>query len=340
MTNQANGSKKKNVWETINAELPNKWVLPGAIILFVLSAAAGIIWEQFFIPLGCLILLFGVLMMLMKLDMGSSMLFMVTRVAFAGLIILGAVLLYKGLSSGVSRQDDLLYTESLGITADELLATTGSEGTKYAAVVDGAISRRLIPAEYRAEKAEEIGAVLIVTTSYSKAGSYSGGGTAYKGQVAVTLKSLKTGEVLGKETLYGDDPPQSVRISPLDPNRDRYGRMPSDDRISGTCVFLIESSLREAERKSRVTLLPESELAGFVRRAVDQAAGDDGWSSVTSVESALKKANPDFSIKDYGFESLLDYCRSDSRFAVKERKLTSDVVAYLTSSDYVRWTGE
>ena len=340
MTNQTNGWKKKSTWEAANALMPNKWVLPGAVALFALSAVAGILLGQFFIPLGCLILLAGGLMMLMKLDMDNSMLFLVTRVAFAALIILGAVLLYKGLSSGVNRQDDLQYTESLGITAEELLAVTGSEGDKYAAVVDGAISRRLIPVQYRAEKAEEIGAVLIVTTSYNKTGSYTNGGTAYKGYVTINLKSLKTGEVIDTTTLSGDEPPQSVRTSPLDPNKDRYGKMPSDDRISSACASLIEGALKEAERKNRVTLLSEEELREFVRNAVDRTAGDDGWSREYSVENALKEDNPDFTFKDYGFKDLLDYCKNDSRFAVKEREFTTDAMALFTSSDYVRWAGE
>ena len=316
----------------------NKFFLAGAGILAALSVVAGIIWGQLFIPLGCIAILVGVLVFSMKLQFDTVTTDLAVKAVLAVMIVVGAVLLFKGLTAGFGRQDDLTYTESLGVTADELLATTGSEGARYAVIWDGVFSRRLLPEEYRAERAEDIGAVLILQTVHHKTGSYTNGGTAYQTNVKITLKSLKTGEELSTYTLYGGDAPSHVRTSPLDFNTDRYGAAPSDESIMNACVSLITRTAAEQARKSRVVLLSGEELTAFIRQKVGETAGADGWSKVNDVEEALKKADPDFTITDYGFGSLLLFFRADSRFALKERD-TSDIIYYISSSDYVRWAG-
>ena len=330
---------KAGIAAKMQNEKKTKWVLAGIGSLLALSVIAGVLWGQFYIPLGCVLVLGGILLLTMKLTFDSGAMTFFAYTAFIVMLIVGAVLLYQGLTAGMNRQDDLQYTRSLGVSAEELVAMTNSEGTQYAVVKDGVLSRRLLPENYQALRAEDIGAVLIVSTIHSKVGSYSGGGTAYRTDMNISLKSLKTGEIIGNTTLSGDDPPRQVRVSPLDPNRDRCGNPPSDERIKNACVSLIEKAQEEEARKSRVVLFSEEELLELVHRKITQTAGEDGWSSVDKVESAIKDEEPDFSITDYGCKSLYLYFKNDPHFAVKERDM-SDIISYLSSPDYVRWAGE
>ena len=329
---------RENPWKKAQQQRMKKYrkLLIMAGIPVAISVIAGLIWGQFLIPLGCLFAAVGILLLTDKTSYDSDAVNYGLKAAYVVMIIFGGVLLFNGLAAGLGRQDDQSYAQSLGVSAEEVLATTDSEGTQYAVIRDGALSRRLLPAEYQAERAEDIGAVLIVNTVHEKTGSYTNGGTAYRTNVRITLKSLKTGEVLSSTVLYGSEPPSHVRISPLDPNKDRYGAAPSDESIRSTCVTMITQAQAEEARRSRVTLLSEEALLALVRQKVADTAGEDGWSSVNAVESALVNADPDFSIQDYGFGTLMQYFKSDARFAVKERDLR-DFVNYMTSSDYVRW---
>ena len=331
--------KKAGIAAKKQNEKKIKWVLAGICSLLALSVIAGILWGQFYIPLGCVFVVGGILLLSMRMTFDNVAMTFFAYAAFIVMLIVGAVLLYKGLTAGINRQDDLQYTQSLGVSAEELLATTNSEGTQYAVVKDGVISRRLLPENYQALRAEDIGAVLIVSTSHSKVGSYSGGGTAYRTDMKISLKSLKTGEIISNTTLSGDDPPKSIRVSPLDPNRDRYGNPPSDERIKNACVSLIERAKEEEVRKSQVTLFSEEELLELFRQIITQTAGEDGWSSMNKVESAIKEVEPNFSITDYGYKSLYLYFKNDLHYTVKERDM-SDFISYMSSPDYVRWAGE
>ena len=324
--------------ENTRNEKARKPLLIGTGILFAVSVIAGLVWEQIYIPLGCAFVLGGILLLSMKLNMGSAALTFCAYASFIIMLVVGAVLLGNGLSTGFKKQDNRQYTQSLGVSAEEVLAITHSEGTKYAVVMDGVLSRHLLPEEYQAREADDIGAVLIITSAHKKTGAYSNGGRAYRTDLTISLKSLKTGEIIRTATLYGEEPPRHVRISPLDPNKDRYGKPASDQSISSCCVSLIQAAQGEEERQSRTALLSGEELLEVVRRAVTQSTGKDGWAREIDVNKAIKEEYPDFSIKDYGYSSLTQYCKSDARFAVKERDL-SNAMEFFTSLDYVRWTG-
>ena len=330
--NARNAAKKQ-------MEAKTRWLLIGIGTLLALSVIAGLVWGQLFIPLGCAFVLGAILLLSMRLSYGSATMNAIAYTMLVVMLIVGGILLYKGLSSGVNRQDDLQYTQSLGISSEELIATTDSEGTQYAVVMDGVISRRLLPEAYQAERAEDIGAVLIIETSYRKVGTYSNGGKAYKPELTISLKSLKTGEIIRTTTLYGDEPPKHVRTSPLDPNKDRYGDLPSDKSISSTCVSMIEKAQQEEQRQSRVTILSEEELLDFVHRMITQTADADGWASVSDVQDAMKAANPDFSFSDYDCPGLWQYCSNDPHFAVKELDY-SDPTTILSPHTFVRWAGQ
>lgn len=320
-------------------EAKTRWLLIGMEILLALSVIAGIVWGQFLIPLGCAFVLGAILLLSMRLSYGSAAMNAVAYTMLIVMLIVGAGLLYKGLSAGVKRQDDRQYTQSLGISAEELLAITDSEGTQYAVVRDGDISRHLLPEAYQAKRVEDIGAVVIIKTTYNKVGSYSNGGKAYRPELTLSLKSLKTGEIISELTLYGDEPPTHVRISPLDPNKDRYGDLPSDKTISTNCVSMIERAQSEEQRKSRVTILSEAELLDFVHRMITQTADADGWASLSDVQDAIKAADPDFSFSDYDCPGLWQYCSSDPHFAVKELDY-SDPTTILSPHNFVRWAGQ
>ncbi|MCR5295359.1 MAG: OST-HTH/LOTUS domain-containing protein [Lachnospiraceae bacterium] len=319
------------------ADLKKNSLLIGAGVLFALSAVVGLMWGQLLIPLGCAAVVGGILLLSMKLSFDNGGMTAAANAMFVVAIIVGGVLLFKGLTAGIGRQDDLSYTKSLDITADELLATKGSEGTQYAVVRDGLISRHLLPTEYSAERVEDIGEVLIVNTVHSKTGSYTNGGTAYRTNVVITLKSLKTGETIDSTTLYGSDPPSHVRISPLDPNKDRYGSAPSEGSIRNAIATMISREKAEEARQSRVTLLSDDELLDLMHGVITASVGDDGWSSFFGVEDKLKEANPDFSIKDYGYKDLKDYFKSDAHYEVNLRSITDP--DYWVRADYVRWAG-
>ena len=332
---------RQNAWEMAKQRRNRKYrlLLIAVGIVFALSVIAGIILGQFYIPLGCIFVLGGILLLSLRFTSGGEALPVYAYIAFTVMLIVGAVLLYKGLVSGVNRQDDLQYTQSLGVSAEELLATTNSEGTQYAVILDGVLSRRLLPEAYQAQRAEDIGAVLIIHTTHRKVGSYTNGGTAYRTDLSISLKSLKTGETISSTSISGDDPPKHIRVSPLDPNTDRYGNPPSDEQIKKTCVSMIEKAKIEEQRKSRVTILSEEELLVFFRRIIAKLADDDGWAEVNRVDKEVKEAEPDFSIEDYGYKSLMLYFKNDPHYAVKERDWSNTMV-FLTSLDYVRWTGE
>ena len=330
-----------SIRNTENNQMNNKlrWILIGDGILFAFSIIAGIIWKQLYIPLGSFFVLVAISILLLKLTFDNGLFTFGFYVLLVIVLIVGGVLLYKGFTDVFNQQDDLQYTKSLGVSVEEILATTNSEGTRYAVVLDGVLSRRLLPEEYQAKLPEDIGAVLIINTAYDKVGQYSGGGTAYKAKLKIQLKSLKTGETFVTETLTGEDPPSSIRVSPLDPNRDRYGKLPSDEKIKATCVSMIEKAKKEEERKNKVTLLSAEELLDFAHQKITQTVGEDGWAGINNVQMAMKEAEPNFSIEDYGYKSLISYFESDPHFFVKKRDL-SDAMAFFTSQDYVRWTDE
>ena len=62
--NNEQNTGKKNI-------LPKKGFLVAGGILLAAAAIAGLVWGQFYIPLGCAFALFGILFLAMRLDLDN-----------------------------------------------------------------------------------------------------------------------------------------------------------------------------------------------------------------------------------------------------------------------------
>ena len=329
--NNEQNTGKKNM-------MPKKGLLVAGGILLAAAAIAGLVWGQFSIPLGCAFALFGILFLAMRPDLDNPAYNIFSKVGFALAIIIGCVLLCKGLTAGVNVQDDRNYAQELGVTADQVLAMRDSEGTKYVVIKDGELTRRYLPEEYLAQTPDEIGGVVIIRTVSSRVGYYTNGGNAYRTNHEISLMSLKTGETLRSTTLYGENPPEHATSHVFDFDKDRYGEPSSDEKIRKNCVSLVENEENEQARRGRVTLMTEEEMVEFVHEAITETKREDGWSDIDDVTEALAEADPDFSITDYGHEGLFLYFKADARYEVKTPDY-SDPIQAVMGSYYVRWAG-
>lgn len=88
---------------------------------------------------------------------------------------------------------------------------------------------------------------------------------------------------------------------------------------------LLASSESESEkgaqpaRKTKGELRQDSGLVRLLRTAVEQAAGDDGWASMSLVGSYISNNNSSFSSINYGYKKISDLIKATELFEVKLR---------------------
>jgi uncharacterized protein (TIGR00288 family) len=72
-------------------------------------------------------------------------------------------------------------------------------------------------------------------------------------------------------------------------------------------------------RKTKAELRQDSALVRLLRTAVEQAAGDDGWASMSLVGSYISNNNSSFSSINYGYKKISDLIKATELFEVKLR---------------------
>lgn len=218
-----------------------KTVFVLTILLAVLFLICAIRYKNFFMGIGTLAFVLAAVF-IAAVATSEKKVADATGVPVVAALI-AAVVLGIGLFGVLPGIKNDLYTMSLGISGEQLLAETGRQGTKYAVYDDEAkvFVTGILPAEKQASAAGEIGSVIVLYTTGTKTGTYNNGDEAWEYRINVVLKDLYTGETLGTETLYGGDAPKTVSTSVLHFGGSRhYGSKPSTDNIRSACLRLLE----------------------------------------------------------------------------------------------------
>lgn len=79
-----------------------------------------------------------------------------------------------------------------------------------------------------------------------------------------------------------------------------------------------QSADERPKKKTRSELRCNTTLVKLLRNAVDQSAGDDGWSNLSQVSEYIRN-NSSFSVVNYGFKKLGDLIRASELFDVDMR---------------------
>ena len=88
---------------------------------------------------------------------------------------------------------------------------------------------------------------------------------------------------------------------------------------------LVTSSDNESEntlqpvKKTKAKLRQDAALLRLLRTAVEQAAGDDGWASMSLVGSYISNNNSSFSSINYGYKKISDLIKATELFKVELR---------------------
>ena len=78
----------------------------------------------------------------------------------------------------------------------------------------------------------------------------------------------------------------------------------------------VEKGVQPA-KKAKAKLRQDSALVRLLRTAVEQAAGDDGWASMSLVGSYISNNNSSFSSINYGYKKISDLIKATELFEVK-----------------------
>ena len=88
---------------------------------------------------------------------------------------------------------------------------------------------------------------------------------------------------------------------------------------------LVATSDNESEstpqtvKKTKAKLRQDAALLRLLRTAVEQAAGDDGWASMSLVGSYISNNNSSFSSINYGYKKISDLIKATELFKVELR---------------------
>lgn len=160
-------------------------------------------------------------------------------------IIFGIIFLHDPVQEIRHGIENRKYTKLLSMNGESIDSWIGMHGgTKYA-VYD--MENKLflygcLPESCRASSADDIAAVFVVEVNTSVVGSY-GSMDACRYVVDIDMVDLGTGEILAHNTVYGDPPPERIRVTGLELFKSRYyGKRPTYGKISDACVEMIRTA--------------------------------------------------------------------------------------------------
>lgn len=78
-----------------------------------------------------------------------------------------------------------------------------------------------------------------------------------------------------------------------------------------------ESASETSQRTPTSTLRMDTKLVSVLRASVAAASDDDGWANLAHVGSVIRKKQPDFDSRNWGYAKLSDLVRATELFTVK-----------------------
>lgn len=91
------------------------------------------------------------------------------------------------------------------------------------------------------------------------------------------------------------------------------------DKFVYTEVLQADPTSDATTRKSGKELKRDARLVGLLRAAVDSAADDTGWATLSAVGTAIAKRSPEFDSRNYGYAKLSGLLKATQLFDIEER---------------------
>ncbi|PTM98863.1 NYN domain-containing protein [Mycoplana dimorpha] len=101
-----------------------------------------------------------------------------------------------------------------------------------------------------------------------------------------------------------------------------FGEQKTPESFRQACRRFIytENLLPEAneDQTTQPALRPPSAAVPLIRKVIAQAAGEDGWLTLSALGSQLSNLSPDFDPRTYGYRKLSDLVRKTGRFEIDQ----------------------
>ncbi len=121
-----------------------------------------------------------------------------------------------------------------------------NSGTRYA-VYDYDEARYVdeghLPKDMLAQSGDDVKAIITIDLNTEKVGTYGSVGDAFQYYASIKLIDRATGNLIGTKTVYGSDPPKSIRTNSVTTltGKDGYGSKPSTEKLRSAMLDLIDS---------------------------------------------------------------------------------------------------
>lgn len=108
-----------------------------------------------------------------------------------------------------------------------------------------------------------------------------------------------------------------------------FGEQKTPDAFVAACDKFVFTELLKDEtpgaapprRLSGKELRGDAKLVSLLRKAVEDAADDDGWAELSSVGNTINKRSPQFDQRNYGYAKLRELIKATSLFEIEGRSL-------------------
>lgn len=108
-----------------------------------------------------------------------------------------------------------------------------------------------------------------------------------------------------------------------------FGERKTPEAFRNACDVFTYLEVLDQQTNENVPLAPPKVTAGKLRgdtrlisglrTAVTTASGEDGWANLSAVGSLMRKQQPDFDPRNWGYAKLSDLVRATGLFALNER---------------------